>query len=197
MPGFPQHLINFGIEKRISLVKKWKCSKFRKWLDRSKKHDGKKTNLSPLLQELLEIYQHKLTLVIRQLRILIKRRSATVNHFLTTKNYTFLDFKLHFCNFILLHLLSNCRGVFKTMSNIYDGTFRSSHPRCYIEKSFIRSFAELTGKHLYQSLFFNKCQNFHFFFLISYNKLKNCINTISFTFMPRLSTSFTSFSSVN
>ena len=33
---------------------------------------------------------------------------------------------------------------------------RSSHRICYVRKGVLRNFAKLTGKHLYQSLFFNK-----------------------------------------
>ena len=34
--------------------------------------------------------------------------------------------------------------------------FRSSHQRCSMEKGALRNFAKFTGKHLCQSLFFNK-----------------------------------------
>ena len=34
--------------------------------------------------------------------------------------------------------------------------FRSSHQRCFIKKSVLRNFTKFAGKHLYQSLFFNK-----------------------------------------
>ena len=33
---------------------------------------------------------------------------------------------------------------------------RSSHRRCSLREGVLRNFAKLTGKHLYQSLFFNK-----------------------------------------
>ena len=33
---------------------------------------------------------------------------------------------------------------------------RSSHRRCFVRKDVLRDFAKLTGKHLCQSLFFNK-----------------------------------------
>ena len=33
---------------------------------------------------------------------------------------------------------------------------RSSHPRCSVKKGVLRNFAKFTGKHLCQSLFFNK-----------------------------------------
>ena len=35
-------------------------------------------------------------------------------------------------------------------------TFRSSHMRCYIKKGVLRDFTKFLGKHLCQSLFFNK-----------------------------------------
>ena len=41
----------------------------------------------------------------------------------------------------------------KPLKNI---THRNSHQRCSVRKSVIRSFAKFTGKHLCQSLFFNK-----------------------------------------
>ena len=34
--------------------------------------------------------------------------------------------------------------------------YRSSHQRCSVKKGVLRNFAKFTGKHLYQSLFFNK-----------------------------------------
>ena len=34
--------------------------------------------------------------------------------------------------------------------------FRSSHHRCSVRKGVLRNFAKFTGKHLWQSLFFNK-----------------------------------------
>ena len=35
-------------------------------------------------------------------------------------------------------------------------TYRSSHLRCFVNKGVLKSFAKFTGKHLCQSLFFNK-----------------------------------------
>ena len=43
--------------------------------------------------------------------------------------------------------------------NIFKHTFfteRSSHQRCFVRKGVLRNFAKFTGKHLCQSLFFNK-----------------------------------------
>ena len=34
--------------------------------------------------------------------------------------------------------------------------YRSSHQRCFIKKGVLKNFAKFKGKHLYQSLFFNK-----------------------------------------
>ena len=34
--------------------------------------------------------------------------------------------------------------------------FESNHPRCFVRKDVLRDFANFAGKHLYQSLFFNK-----------------------------------------
>ena len=62
------------------------------------------------------------------------------------------------------------RGVFSTLSIIYDGTIfqikvtaleeflthRSSHRRCFVKKDVLRNFAKFTGKQPCQSLYFNK-----------------------------------------
>ena len=40
--------------------------------------------------------------------------------------------------------------------NINEYISRSSHQRCSIKKGVLRNFAKFTGKHLCQSLFFNK-----------------------------------------
>ena len=40
--------------------------------------------------------------------------------------------------------------------NLDDSLDRSSHRRCSVKKGVLRNFAKFTGKHLCQSLFFNK-----------------------------------------
>ena len=50
-------------------------------------------------------------------------------------------------SFVFTERLKNC---------YYSGRFRSSHQRCSETKVVLRNFAKLTGKHLCQSLFFNK-----------------------------------------
>ena len=46
------------------------------------------------------------------------------------------------------------------MSNICDGAilrkYRSSRRRCFVRKGVLRNFAKFTGKHMCQSLFYNK-----------------------------------------
>ena len=45
------------------------------------------------------------------------------------------------------------------MSNVklhFDYKYRSSHQRCSMRKGVLRNFTKFTGKHLRQSLFFNK-----------------------------------------
>ena len=37
---------------------------------------------------------------------------------------------------------------------------RNSHPKCSIKKVVLKNFAKFTGKHLFQSLFFNKVGGF-------------------------------------
>ena len=38
----------------------------------------------------------------------------------------------------------------------YSSEYRSSHWRCSVRKGVLRNYAKITGKHLCQSLFFNK-----------------------------------------
>ena len=45
---------------------------------------------------------------------------------------------------------------FKIFSQLIQPFFKSSHQRCSVRKGVLRNFAKLTGKHLCQSLFFNK-----------------------------------------
>ena len=41
-------------------------------------------------------------------------------------------------------------------SQIHSQSIRSNHQKCSVKKGVLRNFAKFTGKHLYQSLFFNK-----------------------------------------
>ena len=59
------------------------------------------------------------------------------------------DFK-YYSNFIYLIKLSKLKS----------GLYRSSHQRCSMKKGLLRNFAKFTGKHLYQSLSFNKVAGF-------------------------------------
>ena len=46
--------------------------------------------------------------------------------------------------------------VTMTLKNLEIAIIRSSHQRCSVRKGVLRNFAKFTGKHLCQSLFFNK-----------------------------------------
>ena len=58
-----------------------------------------------------------------------------------------------------LMLISNTKKLF-TWTNDWDKRmeekYRSSHRRCSVDKGVLKSFTKFTGKHLCQSLFFNK-----------------------------------------
>ena len=58
--------------------------------------------------------------------------------------------KKHSTNAFLLYLL-NCSS-----KKYQSSTYRRNHRRCSVRKGVLRNFAKFTGKHLYQSLFFNK-----------------------------------------
>ena len=60
--------------------------------------------------------------------------------------------------FVLFRFVNNQRDflVYIILSYAFIGTFRNSQPRCYIKKGVQKNFAKYTGKHLCQSLFFNK-----------------------------------------
>ena len=49
-----------------------------------------------------------------------------------------------------------CKNISLQCHLLYNfPSFRSSHWRCSVRKSVLRNFAKFTGKHLWQSLFFN------------------------------------------
>ena len=48
----------------------------------------------------------------------------------------------------------HCKSLFKTFRDIRNN--RSSHQRCSMKKGIVKNFTTFTGKHLCQSLFFNK-----------------------------------------
>ena len=50
-----------------------------------------------------------------------------------------------------------CKKISLQSYQLYNfPSFRSSHWRCSVRKGVLRNFAKFTGKHLWQSLFFNK-----------------------------------------
>ena len=55
-------------------------------------------------------------------------------------------------------MINDCKGKQNRLSLFYKHRiiFRSSHQRCSIKKGVLRNFTKFTGKHLCQSLFFNK-----------------------------------------
>ena len=57
---------------------------------------------------------------------------------------------------------------------------RSSHQRCSIKKGALRNFAKFTGKHLCQSLFFNKVVNFKVATLLKKRLWHRCL-PVNFT----------------
>ena len=62
--------------------------------------------------------------------------------------------KLHF--FISLHFRWKQGVVMMKFSAVVSKSSESSHRRCSIKEMFFKFFAKFTGKHLCQSLFFNK-----------------------------------------
>ena len=51
------------------------------------------------------------------------------------------------------NILENSRGLHRTLSNIYDGAFRSSRLDVFNEKGVLKNVVKFTGKQLRQSLF--------------------------------------------
>ena len=58
--------------------------------------------------------------------------------------------------YLAVHLLLLIRGVARTQKLPIFNTCRSSRPEVYCKKGVLRNFTEFIGKHLRQSLFFNK-----------------------------------------
>ena len=58
---------------------------------------------------------------------------------------------------IIYPISSNCKKISLQCYRLYNFlSFRSSDWRCSVRKGVLRNFAKFTGKHLWQSLFFNK-----------------------------------------
>ena len=55
-----------------------------------------------------------------------------------------------------IRLYRFCLLIPEDNKNYKEKKDRSSHRRCSVKKGVLRNFAKFTGKHLYQSLFFNK-----------------------------------------
>ena len=91
----------------------------------------------------------KCTLMVYQVRIY-----CIVNHMVHTVALRNL------CNNLNKNLCGNISWsmnyVSSNKNNINEYISRSSHQRCSIKKCVLRNFAKFTGKHLCQSLFFNK-----------------------------------------
>ena len=75
---------------------------------------------------------------------MLKLRSFNSRKFLQTK----------YCNFRYHYRFSFYCSTLYCMNYVH--SYRSSHRRCSVRKGFLRNFAKFTGKHLCQSLFFNK-----------------------------------------
>ena len=76
---------------------------------------------------------------------------------------TKFDFELEFAMQIARQaletkLLSELEEKDETFFTRANATFRSSHQRCSVTKGVLGNFAKFTGKHLCQSLFFNKIE---------------------------------------
>ena len=82
--------------------------------------------------------------------ILLKRDSSTSVFLWNMQKILRTPILNNICEQLLLCINKRCR-VF---------TFRSSHRRCSVRKGTLRNFTKFTGKHLCQSLCFNKACNF-------------------------------------
>ena len=69
---------------------------------------------------------------------------------------------------------------------IHSCIFRSSHQRCSVKQYVLRNFAKLTGKHLCQSLFFNKVAGLRPATLLKKRLLHRCfpVNFAKFLKIP-------------
>ena len=79
---------------------------------------------------------------------------------LTSREQLFMERPLYkrFCIMITYPISSNlCKKIYLQCYRLYNFSFfRSSHWRCSVRKDVLQNFAKFTGKHLWQSLFFNK-----------------------------------------
>ena len=77
------------------------------------------------------------------------------------------------------------------LTNSWSGSFRSSHWRCSVRKVVLRNFAEFTGKHRRQSLFFNKVADLRPATLFKKRLWHRCfpVNSTKFLWTPFLQNS--------
>ena len=80
---------------------------------------------------------------------------------------------------------SRQEAMFK-QANFEDIKNRSSHQRCYVRKGVLRNFTKFTGKHLCQSLFFNKVAGFRPVTLLKKRLWHRCfpVNFVKFLRTP-------------
>ena len=81
------------------------------------------------------------------------------------------------CNKVNLRILQNSINMCIKKS-YFD---RSGHLRCSVRKGFPRNFAKFTGKHLYQSLFFNKVAGLRLSFIYFPMNFAKILRTPFFT----------------
>ena len=71
-------------------------------------------------------------------------------------------------------------------SKKYHSLFRSSHPEVFCKKGVLRNFTKFIGKHLCQSLFFNKVAGLSLLFNTKYSLLSHSLLSHCFLFILML-----------
>ena len=96
-------------------------------------------------------FRHIILQSARKLKNSFMERVLQIKHFFPSSSISFLRSPI----FLSLSFIFRFVNILDTLS-LQKITFRSSHRRCSVRKDVLKNFAKLTGKHLCQSLFFNK-----------------------------------------
>ena len=82
------------------------------------------------------------------------KQNQTIRRFLPTNRFSVF---YHFVGLSLKKLILSCTMLKNEQTmDIFSTILRSSRPNLFCEKGVLRTFANFTGKHLRQTLFFNK-----------------------------------------
>ena len=91
--------------------------------------------------------------------------------------------------FSITDFYSKYDQIMNKIIKLWLASLKSSHRRCSVRKGVLRNFAIFTGKHLYQSLFFNKVAGLRSATLLKTRLWRRCFSVTFAKFLSLQSTS--------